>query len=75
MNTTNTTELDLLVDGLADKVEQAADLIERLRADNIALRERLASVEAARGHLEAQTKAAHERLSALLARIPDEVRA
>lgn len=66
-------DLTQLADQVAGKIEQAAQLIERLRADNAALRLRLTSVEAERSRLQAQTDEARERLRSLMERIPEDI--
>jgi len=67
-------ELRELSDRVAGKIEQAAQLVERLRADNAALRLRLAVVETERNHLQAQMVSARDRLQNLMDRIPEEAR-
>lgn len=67
-------ELTQLADQVADKIEQTAQLVARLQADNTALRLRLAVVEAERNRLQTQTASARERLQSLMARIPEEAR-
>ncbi|MDR2165622.1 MAG: hypothetical protein LBO79_08435 [Zoogloeaceae bacterium] len=66
------TELMRIADSVAGKIEQVAQLAERLRADNAALRLRLVAVETERDKLQARTVAARERVESLLERIPGE---
>ena len=56
---------------LAEKVEKLAELANALRRENAALRLDLASVHAENAELARRMQEAHQRVAALLDRIPD----
>jgi uncharacterized protein (TIGR02449 family) len=60
------------LESLADKVERAVLLVERLRADNAALKDRLTTAEAERERLRRNMAAARARVESLMGQIPEE---
>jgi chromosome segregation ATPase len=61
-------ELEILV----DKVERTALLVERLRADNTTLKNRLAAAEAERDRLRQHMNAARVKVEHLIGQLPGE---
>lgn len=56
---------------LEDRIRQAASLAQRLRAENIDLRQRVAALETEKKRLSEKVESAAERLEALLKQIPE----
>jgi len=65
--------MDAELDSLDAKITQLALHCERLRKDNLDLRQELAAAQAANRHLSDKIEAARARLEALLERIPEDV--
>lgn len=64
--------MDAELNALDERIGQLIALAERLRADNIDLRQRLAAVEGENRQLREKVTGARERLEALLTRIPQD---
>lgn len=64
--------MDAELNALDERIGQLIALAERLRADNIDLRQRLAAVQGENRQLREKVTGARERLEALLTRIPQD---
>jgi cell division protein ZapB len=63
--------MDTELHALEDKVRQAAELCQRLREENLDLRQRMAQLASDNKRLAEKVTGARERLGHLLARIPE----
>lgn len=63
--------MDEAFESLAAKVSQFVHLLERLRAENIDLRQQLAAANTAAKRLNEKIDGARDKLENLLARLPD----
>ena len=64
--------MDMELEALEGKIEQAVGLIHQLRAENEVLRNQLAASETERLTLREKMAAARERLEGLMAKLPEE---
>lgn len=58
------------IQSLEERVRQAADLCKRLRAENVELRQRVASLENDNRRLQGKIEAAAERIEGLIREMP-----
>ncbi|MFN4324508.1 MAG: hypothetical protein ACK4FP_01330 [Azonexus sp.] len=64
--------MNVELEALETKIEQAVALIHQLRAENEVLRNRMVAAEAERLHLRQTMTAARERLEGLMDKIPED---
>ncbi|MBF1163623.1 MAG: hypothetical protein HXL68_01140 [Dechloromonas agitata] len=64
--------MNVELEALETKIEQAVALIHQLRAENEVLRNQMVAAEAERLHLRQTMTAARERLEGLMDKIPEE---
>ena len=64
--------MNVELEALETKIEQAVALIHQLRAENEVLRNQLVAAEAERLHLRQTMTAARERLEGLMDKIPED---
>ena len=64
--------MNVELEALETKIEQAIALIHQLRAENEVLRNQMVAAEAERLHLRQTMTAARERLEGLMDKIPEE---
>lgn len=64
--------MNVELEALETKIEQAVALIQQLRAENEVLRNRMVAAEAERLHLRQTMTAARERLEGLMDKIPED---
>ena len=65
--------MNVELEALETKIEQAVALIHQLRAENEVLRNQMVAAEAERLHLRQTMTAARERLEGLMEKIPEDV--
>ena len=63
--------MDLELTGLEDRIRQAVELCQRLRVENIDLRQRVAQLQTENKRLAEKIVGARERLEGLLRQIPE----
>ena len=64
--------MNVELEALETKIEQAVALIHQLRAENEVLRNQIVAAEAARMHVRQTMTAARERLEGLMDKLPEE---
>ncbi|MDE1544266.1 hypothetical protein PTW32_02460 [Dechloromonas agitata] len=64
--------MNVELEALETKIEQAVALIQQLRAENEVLRNQMVAAEAERLHLRQTMTAARERLEGLMDKIPED---
>jgi uncharacterized protein (TIGR02449 family) len=64
--------MDIDISSLEAKIEQVVAFCQELRAENVALRERIAAVEQEKQTLAGQMTMARERLETIMERLPAE---
>ena len=65
--------MNVELEALETKIEQAVALIHQLRAENEVLKNQMAAAESERLHLRQTMTAARERLEGLMDKIPEDV--
>jgi cell division protein ZapB len=63
--------MDSELQALEDRIRQAADLAKRLRAENVDLRQKVASLEVDNKRLSERVESTAQKLEALIRQIPE----